>query len=183
MIPETVRCHADVHFTPAMVARRAAALLAPTGTEWVLDVGAGVGKLCSLAAKMAPDAVFVGIERRQHLVTIARRIARELDLTNVLFLHGDATEVDWSLFDSFYFYNPFAEYLPKRISSIDAHIELDPAHHAFYVAHVEGQLARARQGARVVTYHGFGGAIPPGYELAAEVPIATDRLELWIKCR
>ncbi len=181
LLPAAVRQHSRVHFTPAVVARRAAALLAPTGTEWVLDVGCGAGKLCAVAAQTVPSAMFVGIERRATLASLATSIARQLALTNVMYLHGDITEIDWARFDAFYLFNPFAEHLPERVSCLDDALDFDPAIFDFYAGHVEEQLDRARIGTRVVTYHGFGGGVPYGYELTVDEEIGTDRLELWIK--
>jgi hypothetical protein len=34
-----------------------------------------------------------------------------------------------------------------------------------------------------VTYHGYGGPLPPGYELMGADAIGSDRVELWIKTR
>ncbi len=181
LLPEEIRRHSRIHFTPTAVARRAAELLAPLGTEWVLDVGSGPGKLCTLAARARPGALFVGIEQRRALARLATTIADRLDVANALFLHGDVTDVDWARFDAFYLYNPFAEHIPQRVSCIDDKVELDPEHYDACVAHVEEQLARARVGTRVVTYHGFGGSIPFGYDLALDEEAGTDRLELWIK--
>jgi len=45
---------------------------------------------------------------------------------------------------------------------------------------VERRLAAARPGTRVVTYHGFGGEMPPGFE---RVRRDADELSLWIRTR
>lgn len=170
-----------MHFTPAPVAQRAAVLLTSRPGMQVLDVGAAVGKFCVIAAAAAPDATFIGIERRRPLVRVASVIARRLDIHNVAFLHGDAVEVDWSGFDAFYFFNPFAEHLREPDAVLDDSLELDPGYFAFYVDFVRAQLGAARPGTRVCTYHGFGGGAPNGYQLASTEEIASDRLELWIK--
>jgi len=46
---------------------------------------------------------------------------------------------------------------------------------------VTEQLAVAKVGTRVVTYHGFGAPLPTGYALTTEEACGTDRLQLWIK--
>jgi tRNA G46 methylase TrmB len=89
-------------------------MLAPEPGMSVLDVGAGAGKFCITAALAMPNAQFVGIEWRPHLVRFATRLAREWSLSNVRFVHGDALALDWSLYDAFYLYNPFAEQILNR---------------------------------------------------------------------
>ncbi|HWO21764.1 MAG TPA: methyltransferase domain-containing protein [Kofleriaceae bacterium] len=180
-LPLRLQVQAPTHFTPVEIARRAAQLLAPAPGMTVLDVGAGAGKLCLVAALAAPDCEFVGIEWRPHLVDVASALARELGIRNARFLHGDALELDWSAFDSIYLYNPFAEQLEDEGFALDRTIERDPALFVTSVFDVRRKLARARAGTRVVTFHGYGAPFPPGYEQADEDTISGERLELWIK--
>ena len=109
-------------------------------------------------------------------------MARHFALGNATFLHGDAVEVDWSQFDAFYFFNPFAEHLRSPPRSSTTSSSSYPDYFRFYVKFVGEQLAAARVGTRVVTYHGFGGdAVPAGYELVRNEQAGSDRLELWVK--
>jgi SAM-dependent methyltransferase len=181
LLPQRWRRQSDVHFTPAAVARRAADMLVDRPGMRVLDVGAAVGKFCILAARHAPDAAFLGVERRPHLVRIAERLARQLGLPNVTFACADAMTLDWSTFDAFYLFNPFAEHLRCNVPTLDRTLELDPAHFLFYVQCVWERLAAARAGTRVVTYHGFGTEPPPSYVLTAEEDVGTGSLQSWVK--
>jgi len=179
----SLQMQSSTHFTPVAVARLAARLLAPQSGMAVLDVGAGVGKFCMTAAREVGTATFVGVEWRPHLVHVATGIGRRYALANVRFVLADAFHLDWSTFDAFYFYNPFAEQLFDRAFVLDHTIEFDPENFERYVSCVQRRLARARLGTRIVTYHGFGGPPPPGYELAREDSVGPDRFELWIKTR
>jgi len=114
-------------------------------------------------------------------VRFAARIAADLQIDNVSFIHADALELDWSRFDAFYFYNPFAEQLFEAAFVLDTSITLDPVNFLLYVTAVRQRLAHARLGTRVVTYHGFGAPPPPGYELIRQEASGSDRVELWIK--
>jgi len=178
-----LRIRSSTHFTPVAVARLAARLLAPQPGMVVLDVGAGVGKFCITAAREVETAMFVGVEWRPHLVHVASAIRRRYALKNVRFVLGDAFDLDWSAFDAFYFYNPFAEQLLESAFALDDTIEFHPANFMRYIACVQRRLAMARVGTRIVTYHGFGGLPPAGYELAREDRIGSDRVELWLKTR
>jgi predicted RNA methylase len=183
LLPAEWRARAAVHFTPAAVAERAARWLVDRPGAWILDVGAGVGKFCVVAGAAHPEATFVGVEQRPHLARVALAITLELQLPNVRFIHGDLVDVDWDTFDGFYLYNPFAEHLRDNRPILDRTIELDPAFYLFYVGFVRDRLARARVGTRVVTYHGFGGALPPDYERLRVEDTGTGPLELWVKQR
>ncbi|MDB4962252.1 MAG: hypothetical protein JWP01_2251 [Myxococcales bacterium] len=180
-LPRKMQVQSAVHFTPVSVARHAARLLAPIPGMRVLDVGAGPGKFCVVAASEVPACTFVGIELRPHLVRVAKRLAARMSVANVTFLDGDALELDWSEYDAFYFYNPFAEQLSGKAFALDAQIELMPSTFLRYVTGTRERLARARAGTRVVTYHTFGAPAPHGYDLVETHPAGTDRLELWIK--
>ncbi len=180
-LPREMQVQSSVHFTPVSVARHAARLLAPDPGIRVLDVGAGPGKFCLVAASEVPACTFVGVELRPHLVRIARRLAARMSVPNVTFLDGDALELDWSEYDAFYFYNPFAEQLRGKTLALDSKLELLPSNFLRYVTATRERLARARAGTRVVTYHSFGSPAPHGYDLVESHPAGTDRLELWIK--
>lgn len=181
LLPIRLQLKSSLHFTPVDVARLAARMLAPEPGMSVLDVGAGAGKFCLAAALAMPAVQFVGVEWRPHLVRVATRIARAWGLTNVRFTAADALELDWSGYDAFYFYNPFAEQLFDTELALDRSIDLDAIHFLPYVTAVSRKLADARLGTRVVTYHGYGAPLPLGYALAQAVSIGTDRVELWLK--
>lgn len=149
----------------------------------MLDVGAGPGKFCMVAANEVRHSTFVGIELRPYLVRTAKRLAARHSIENVQFLVGDALDLDWSRFDAFYFYNPFAEHLHQPAFALDQTIEADPAKFVRYMIGVRQRLLVAKPGARVVTYHGFGARVPYGYELVEKCVAGSGQLELWIKTR
>ncbi len=182
-LPPGLRWKAWMHFTPVAVARGAVALLAPAPNTAVLDVGAGAGKFCLVAAAAYPATTFVGIEQRPPLVRIATRLARQLGLPNTEFHAGDAFALDWQRFAGFYFYNPFTEQTLAGPLVLDREGTPDPTGFMRDLEATRTRLAVAGLGTRVVTYHGFGAPPPAGYDQLASVPIGTDRLELWVKAR
>jgi SAM-dependent methyltransferase len=182
-LPRRIQRKSSIHFTPVAVARRAARLLAPDPGMRVLDVGAGPGKFCVVAASEVPTCTFVGVELRPHLVQLARQLATRLSVANAIFLEGDAFALDWSEYDAFYFYNPFAEQLFETGLLLDRTLTFSPSKFLDYVMGARRRMAAARIGTRVVTYHSFGAPAPYGYDLIECHPIGTDCLELWIKLR
>lgn len=182
-LPPRLRGKSSMHFTPVEVAQLAARMLAPRPGMRVLDVGAGAGKFCIVAAMELPDCEFVGIEQRPHLVKIANRLAKRAAVTNLRFLHGDAFELDWSQFDALYFFNPFAEQRHRPAMTIDATVDFSPETFERYVRQAHERLRSVRTGTRVVTYHGMGGDMPAGFDCVTEHRVQTDQVELWIKRR
>lgn len=180
-LPISLQLQAGFHFTPVAVARAAAQLLALRPRMSVLDVGSGAGKFCITAAAAHPEAQFVGVEWRPSLIRIARALAARSGVTNVQFIQADALDLDWSEFDAFYFYNPFAEQLIDGSFKLDGAIASDPLDYITYVGAVRERLARARLGTRVVTFHGFGATPPLCYELQFAQTTIDGRLELWVK--
>ena len=67
LLPEALRVVSGEYWTPLRVAVRAACWLEDVGVRSVVDIGAGVGKFCVVAA-LASNCRFVGLEQRRWLV-------------------------------------------------------------------------------------------------------------------
>jgi hypothetical protein len=132
-------------------------------------------------AGLSKPAHFCGIEQRPHLVSVARATVQLLAVPRVTFAHGNIMGFDWSGFDGFYLYNPFAENVTAMCAPVDGDVEVAPQLLQIYADFVRRQLSSAKPGARVVTYHGFGGEMPDSYTLMHREPAHTDCLELWVK--
>jgi predicted RNA methylase len=172
--PTWVRRRSWVHWTPVAVARRAAAWLAPSPGARVLDVGAGVGKFCTIAA-LCRGARVVGVEQHADFVDVARQVAKHYGVgEQVELVAGDMSAVIWAEFDGLYLYNPFA----------DGPEDGRPMRATAQVRFALDQLAAARLGTRVATYHGLGADLPPSYRQVAEAAgTANDdeALHFWVK--
>jgi SAM-dependent methyltransferase len=187
LYPSWARAVSGVHWTPLAVARRATAWLVEEPGTRVLDVGSGVGKLCVVGALTTAGA-FTGVEQEARLHEVAREVSRRVG-ARCRFVRGDAFALDWGDFDAFYFYNPFAEPVPEGDGSggrreppaIDAEPAARAERQAAHVAAVLERLDAARVGTRVVTYHGFGGSLPGGWEEVGKDRIRGGPLELWVK--
>jgi len=180
IFPEFIRRRSLDFWTPIEVARRAAEFLAPEPDARVLDVGSGVGKFCIVGAAMT-GASFSGVEQRANLVEIAKTAAREFQISRVDFTVGTIEDIDWCQFDAFYLFNPFEENVFANHGALDRSVVLSEARFWADVAFVERKLARLPVGVRVATFHGFGGRIPPSYELVAQHPLCGAVLRFWTK--
>ena len=132
-LPADLQVKATMHFTPPALARQVARILAPRDGMNVLDVGAGAGMFCIAAAQAARWAHFVGVEWRTRLVEVATKIAGQLRVPNVEFVCSDALALDWSAYDAFYFYNPFAEHVMESPFVIDRTVPLEPTRYDHYI--------------------------------------------------
>jgi hypothetical protein len=180
VFPVEARAQAHIHWTEVATALEAVDLLTRERDEPVriLDVGSNVGKFCLVGA-LASRAEFVGVERRRPLVDIARTVARRLRVPRVRYQWADMESLDWSTFNGIYLYNPFQENIEPEIK-IDGELELSLAQYARYVRVVQEKLAGCAPGTRVVTYYGFGGPFPEGYERSS-VETQNPRLKLWVR--
>jgi hypothetical protein len=177
VFPDELRERSVLHWTPVAIATRAAELLAPSPGVRVLDVGAGVGKVCLVGA-IVTGATWWGIEQDAMLVAAANRAAWALDIDGrTRFVHGDGSRLPWDEFDAFYFYNPFSTLmLAPHASPFVRYATIQNT-----LRRITQRLAGTRVGSRVVTYHGFGGKLPEGYTLISREPAGSDALELWIR--
>lgn len=176
--PVAVKDASEAHWTPVGVCARILELLRLRPGAFLLDVGAGAGKFCIVAAAMSQVRVR-GIERRPELAEVARQAARRLgvavDIRDGTFGHDDD---DLEEVDAAYFFNPFKETIPLTGAATE---EPTASSVANSIAATEAFLDGARIGMRIVTYCGFGGVIPPSYERLASEVWNEGALELWEK--
>jgi len=180
LVRPELRHLSKVHWTPVDIAVRAVSLLCPRPDTRVLDIGAGVGKLCMVGA-LSRRGICCGIEQHASLVCDAMKLARQLRIERrTTFLHGDAFAVDWRQFDALYLYNPFElDPSPAGASASAA----DQHHSRAQATRARERLATLRRGTRVVTLHGFGDVMPPGFELVyhERMPVHDLDLVLWVR--
>jgi len=177
VFPDELRDRSHQHWTPVEIAMRAAELLAPEPGVRVLDVGAGVGKLCLIGA-LVTGAVWWGIEQDAVQVAAASHAAWALDIAGrTRFVQGDGSRLSWDGFDAFYFYNPFHTLM------LAPHASPFVRYATIYgtLRRIEQRLAATPPGTRVVTFHGFGGQLPGSFTRIAREPAGDDALELWIQ--
>jgi SAM-dependent methyltransferase len=180
LLPKRWRWISDTHWTPLEVCSAAARLLAPSPDAIVLDVGAGVGKLC-LAGALSTGASFVGVEQRPHLVQVASALGEELGAASARFVNADAFSLDWRDFTSLYFFNPFAEAIFPQVLRIDATVKQSEEQHAELILRLEDRLAELRPGTRLVVYCGLGCRVPEAFERKSSARLGHNNLELWVR--
>ena len=162
LYPPYIQQLAIRHWTPLRVTREVVDFLTPHNNEHVLDIGSGIGKFCLAAAYYKPSTFFSGIEQRAGLVKLAEEARTRLSLSNASFLHGDFTNINFSGYDHFYFYNSFFENLSED-NRIDDNLEFSDELYNYYTRCLHKKLFDMPTGTRVVTYHSLEDEIPFSY--------------------
>lgn len=176
--PVSIQSKAEHHWTPLNVARKASSFLAAENNVRILDIGSGVGKFCLTAAFYKPKAFFYGVEQRKALINYAETARKELCLSNVSFLHGNFTALDFSNYDHFYFFNAFYENLAGT-DKIDDSIDYSGELYNYYNRYLYKLLEQKPAGTRLATYHSLEDEVPKGYHIVGSE--IDNLLKFWIK--
>ena len=178
LYPPSIQALARKHWTPLLVAKKAAEFLAADKNVRILDIGSGVGKFCLSAAIHRPHATYVGVEQRKELIDLAEATRQILQLENVSFIHGNFTQVDFTRYDHFYFFNSFYENL-NGTEKIDERIEYSTELFDYYNRYLFQQLEKKPAGTRLATFHSVENEIPQGYLVVGSA--ISNLLKFWIK--
>jgi ubiquinone/menaquinone biosynthesis C-methylase UbiE len=155
------------HWTPLAIAQQASSFLAGSENVKILDVGSGAGKFCLAGAYYNPSAQYVGIEQRLNLVIQAETVRDRLGLTNVSFVHGNFTSLDFNRYNHFYFYNSFYEHIITD-GHIDKAISFSQKTYDEYTAQLFNKLEKMPAGTKLVTYHIMRAEIPSFFKITRE---------------
>ncbi len=178
LYPKSIQALARGHWTPVSVARKAAMFLGLEKNVRVLDIGSGVGKFALAAAYYTPKAFYTGVEQRKYLVGHALMAKDITGLSNVSFLHGNFTQVDFRNYDNFYFYNSFFENLSGK-DKIDESIDYSAELYDYYNRYLFKKLEQTPEGTRLATFHSLEDEVPPDFHhVGSEM---DGLLKFWIK--
>ena len=97
-----------IHWTPIEIIKLSVEWLSHDGDTNVLDIGSGVGKFCHVGALIS-GMKFNGVEKREHLYQESVRVMKQLNIKNISFINDNITCIDFTQYNSFYYFNPFCE--------------------------------------------------------------------------
>ena len=177
LFPPELRDVADTHFTPVEIARQAASYLVTEPGTRVLDIGSGAGKFCMVGAACT-DGYFTGVEQREGLYSLSKKLLRRYPLPKVEFIHANITEVDFRWFEAFYLFNPFYENIQCN-ERIDSTVELVRELYYSYSHYVKEQLDALRKGTKLVTYFSYLDEIPDSFK--PQMVGVKGKLKFWEK--
>jgi len=176
-LPLKIRKLSSRHWTPVHVAKRAAHFLVQTENSRILDIGSGVGKFC-LAAASASAGHFTGVEQRDALVRLSKKIAQKYHIDRAHFLHANILTVDFTEFDAFYFFNSFEENRDLT-DKIDDEVFYNPSRYAVYSLYLYEQFESLPRGTRIATYCSPVAIIPDQYVMVGSE--VKGKLQFWEK--
>ncbi|WP_164109938.1 MULTISPECIES: methyltransferase domain-containing protein [Sphingobacterium] len=175
--PPHIQELSERHWTPVAVAKIAAQYLADGPNTKVLDIGAGAGKFCLVAAACT-EARFYGVEQRESLTQLSKEIAVKHHIHNVEFIHANINQITFSDYDAFYFYNSFYENIDTSCP-IDKEIQPDRKLFRMYNRYLKNELDKLPIGTRIATYWGGWNEIPRSFELNGSA--CNGLLNFWKK--
>lgn len=180
-LPEDLEKLSADQWTPLEVALAAAKWLTELEVRSVVDIGSGPGKFC-IAAALATDCEFVGLEQNPRFVAVARSMARLFGVANrVRFVQGSLGDAALPPADAYYLYNPFAQHLWMPDDTLGTGVTPDYERYRRDVMTAQGILRSVPAGTIVITYNGFGGLMPSSFEACRvdrELPCV---LRMWRK--
>lgn len=172
-----IRRLSERHWTPVAIAKIAADYLVNKPNKKVLDIGAGVGKFCFVGAS-STKGIFYGVEQRESLTKLSKKIAEKHQIENVEFIHSNITDISFSDYDAFYFYNSFFENIDTSCP-IDKIIVPKTELYLSYSNYVREQLAKTPKYTRLVTFWSKWEEIPESFDL--EYSACDGILNFWRK--
>lgn len=178
LYPRSVQLLASRHWTPLRVAKWATEFLSAERGSKILDIGSGVGKFCLAGSLFAPGSDFYGIEQREYLIDHALAAQETLGVSNVHFIHGNFTQLDFSQYNHFYFFNSFYENLDDY-GRIDETVSFSEGLYEYYARHLYNGLKSMPAGTKIASYHTLWHEIPSEYRMVES--LEGGALNFWIK--
>lgn len=166
-----------VHWTPIQIIETVVEWCKENGSSSILDIGAGVGKFCLVGASIS-NLQFTGIEKRKSLYKQALKVQEKLELKRVNFYNDNILNIDFSGFDTFYYFNPFFEHIHEK-ERIDKTINYQPHKFLIYQEYVFNELSKKERGTTFITYCSQEFHPPEGYTM--KNMMFEGLLQLWIK--
>lgn len=175
--PIKMRKLSATQWTPVAIARKAIGFLADRPGIRVLDLGSGTGKFCLIAASHS-QAIVTGVEKRENLIRLAKKMAENYKNENVEFIHGDIKTIDFKEYNAFYFFNSFEENI-NLTDKLEAENSIDEGLYKEYCQFLHEQFELAPEGTKVVTYCGQNTEIPESFSLVKSQN--KGKLKFWQK--
>jgi hypothetical protein len=118
------------------------------------------------------------VEQRKHLHDLSKSIAQKYNLTNLLFINSNITDISFKDYDGFYLFNPFYENM-NASGKMDDLVELKRELYDEYSLYVKIQLDTKPIGTKLVTYFSYLTEIPKSYKM--QFSDFDGKLKMWEK--
>jgi len=176
LYPQKIKMLSCTHWTPVAIAKKAVRYLGAEGKS-ILDIGSGSGKFCLIAAANSKSKI-TGVEQRENLVQISRKLALTYKLENLDFINDDMLNIDFTSYDNFYFFNSFEENINLK-DKLGKENEFNLDKFNTYILFLKERFDSAPLGTKIVTYCGECEEIPASYRLVESGN--KGKLKFWRK--
>ncbi|XDD44936.1 methyltransferase [Leptospira sp. WS39.C2] len=178
-LPAKYKSISTYQWTPVQVIEFTWQYLQTQSVSSILDLGSGVGKFCLYLAKLANgNFPIYGIEDRLDLYKVSESLKTKLKLEGVVFNHEDFL-VNFPFGHShYYLFNPLYETM-KGNYSIDFEKEKSANLFLKNLQILKSNLLKCKTGTKVITYHGFGGSILPGFRILMKKELELGEWMVW----
>jgi SAM-dependent methyltransferase len=176
LYPQKIKMLSGTQWTPVAIAKKAVRYLWAEGKS-ILDIGSGSGKFCLIAAANSKSKI-TGVEQRENLVQISRKLALTYQLENLDFILDDMINVDFTSYDNFYFFNSFEENINLK-DKLGKENEFSLDKFNTYILFLRERFDSAPKGTKIVTYCGECEEIPESYRLVKSNN--KGKLKFWVK--
>lgn len=163
LLPESIRKQSEIHWTPFIIIQKCADFIIHENCKNIFDIGSGVGKFCMITTAIT-GANTTGVEIRKNLHLYAQSIASSYQLSQVSFINQSITEIDFSPYDCFYYFNPFYENIILE-NTIDTNIPLKTKAFNTYTQYVKNELEKKEKDTCLISYFTQHEDIPNSYQL------------------
>ncbi|MGZ3769952.1 MAG: methyltransferase domain-containing protein [Bdellovibrio sp.] len=181
LLPPLYRYHSQIQWSSVAVGKTIASWLQGLSGKKFIDIGCGVGKLC-IVLRILTDLKIFGIEQRPHLVQIANEMITANGLKDITIIEKNLLDLNWNDYDIFYLFNPFQEHVSLSPTAvIDNTVNFHRDHFIKYTKKVYAELENLSRDKIFITYHGYGGKLPPSWKLTFSQYIDGGFLSLWTK--
>ncbi|MCW7503918.1 methyltransferase domain-containing protein [Leptospira paudalimensis] len=180
-LPNEYKVLSPYQWTPIEIIRFTWEYLKTDSVTSVMDLGSGVGKFCLNLVQFSNRSFPVyGVEDRKGLVDVSETLRQKMKITGVTFTHSDFL-VNFPYGHSHYYvFNPLYEMM-KGQHSIDFNKEKSAMFFIKNLQILKNHLSHCKKGTKLITYHGFGGSVLPGYKIVKQKKLEFGDWMVWEK--
>ncbi|TGL69056.1 methyltransferase [Leptospira jelokensis] len=181
LLPEALQILSPYQWTPNLVIAHTWEFLKGEKVSSLLDLGSGVGKFCLILSQYAKNRFPIcGMEDRNELVQIAESLKIKMNVGNVSFVSSNFLESFPYGHSHYYVFNPLYETIKGSHTIGDAKIKSAKLF-LHNLQRLKEHLFFCPKGTKLITYHGFGGSVLPGYKVQTKVNLELGEWMVWEK--
>lgn len=178
-LPEKFRTVSPYQWTPISVIVTSWEYLQEEKVTSIVDLGSGVGKFCLNLGKLSKDRFpILGMEDRIELYQIAESLKDKWKTREVKFEHRNFLEEFPYEYSHYYCFNPLYETM-KASHSIDGTKDKSALLFIHNLQTLKNHFLNCKIGTKLITYHGFGGSVLPGFKVLLKKELEFGEWMVW----